>query len=92
MTTRTNLVESIIQDLRAVMLECSTKEEDHFQECEQLLKKQLNFLSELLFLCTESAESKDNQEKALVLRDALLSSFRKEVLQEYLKQELLAIQ
>ena len=92
MATQTNLVESIIQDLRAVMLECSTKDEEHFKECEQLLEKQLKFLSELLFLCSESAESKDNKDKALILRDALFETFRKVILQEYLKQELLAIQ
>ena len=74
------------------MLECGTKDEDHFRECEQLLEKQLKFLSELFFLCSESAESKDNTEKALILRDALVMTFRRVILQEYIKQELLAIQ
>ena len=92
LASNTELINNLIQDLRVVMIECSTRDEEHFQECEDLLKKRFHYLSELIHLCTVSADSKDQKEKAMGFRDALLTAFHTFILQEYVKQELLAIQ
>lgn len=82
----------LTQNLLDVVIQLSSPSDStRLEQPDELLFQRLSFLSELLMLCKSSADCKDNPQRALVLREALLQQVLEVVLQGYFEVELMSI-
>lgn len=82
----------LTQNLLDVVIQLSSPSDStRLEQPDELLLQRLTFLSELLMLCKSSADCKDNPQRALVLREALLQQVLEVVLQGYFEVELMSI-
>ena len=93
LTYNTPIVKLLTQNLLDVVIQLSSPSDStRLEQPDELLLQRLTFLSELLMLCKSSADCKDNPQRALVLREALLQQVLEVVLQGYFEVELMSIQ
>ena len=93
LTYNTPIVKLLTQNLLDVVIQLSSPSDStRLEQPDELLLQRLTFLSELLMLCKSSADRKDNPQRALVLREALLQQVLEVVLQGYFEVELMSIQ
>ena len=92
LTYNTPIVKLLTQNLLDVVIQLSSPSDStRLEQPDELLLQRLTFLSELLMLCKSSADCKDNPQRALVLREALLQQVLEVVLQGYFEVELMSI-
>ena len=92
LTYNTPIVKLLTQNLLDVVIQLSSPSDStRLEQPDELLLQRLTFLSELLMLCKSSADCKDNPQRALVLREALLQHVLEVVLQGYFEVELMSI-
>ena len=92
LTYNTPIVKLLTQNILEVVIQLSSPSDStRLEQPDELLLQRLTFLSELLMLCKSSADCKDNPQRALVLREALLQQVLEVVLQGYFEVELMSI-